>query len=93
MEVIISEVPGGKFQAHLMIEERGKTYPARKRFPKFSTFPVFQTLKGTPIPDYVVPKAPPKFPDDPMKIFYESEKGRENMPEMAPEPIIFPPAN
>ncbi len=88
MEVIISEVPGGKFQADLMIEEKGKTYPARKRYPKFSTYPVFQTLKGTPIPEYVQPKSPPMFPDDPMQIFTK-ERNAEDIPEFAPEPIIF----
>ncbi len=94
MDVLISEVPGGSFQAHLMIEERGKTYPRRKRYPKFSTYPVFQTKAGTPIPEYVAPKAPPKYPDNPMN--YDKEHGgdrSEKMPEFAPEPIVFPAVN
>ncbi|NBZ96801.1 MAG: hypothetical protein EBR40_10320 [Proteobacteria bacterium] len=88
IEVLISEVPGGRFQACLMIEERQSEKPYPKRslgsYAGYTAYPVFQTKKGIPIPPYEQPniKPPPNAKPD--------WKPYENAPEVAPDPVVFP---
>jgi hypothetical protein len=85
IEILISEVPGGVFQACLMIEERGMSYPKRTS-PLYAgkpAYPVFQTKKGIPIPPYKPPSLTPPPGAKP------DWKPSENAPEVAPEPVVF----
>ena len=89
IEVLISEVPGGAFQACLLIEERQpeKPYPHRTASGMESklTYPVFQTKKGlSPLPPYEKPNMIP--PPNALPGW----KPREKAPETAPDPVIFP---
>jgi hypothetical protein len=86
IEVLISEVPGGAFQACLMIEERQpeKPYPKRTFDPTKLAYPVFQTKKGIPVPPYEKPNMTP--PANALPNW----KPRENAPEVAPDPVVFP---
>lgn len=54
VEILLGEVPGGHFLAHLMIEERGVDYKADGS--GYPVLPVFQVV-GAPIPDG--PRLPP----------------------------------
>ena len=88
IEVLISEVPGGAFQACLLIEERQpeKSYPKRtlQGMEGKLAYPVFQLKKGMPIPPYEKPDMTP--PPNALPGW----KPREKSPEVAPDPVIFP---
>ncbi|MEI7962405.1 MAG: hypothetical protein WCI42_01080 [Verrucomicrobiota bacterium] len=88
IEIMISEVPGGKFEAFLQIEEQNPVHPyPKKTYGEGSgnpALPVFALMKGLPLPPYEPPSTtpPPNARPD--------WKPREKLPEYAPEPIIFP---
>jgi hypothetical protein len=88
VEILISEVPGGYFQASLMIEERlpEKPYPVRTFAPYAGkpAYPVFQTKKGVPIPPYEKPNMTP--PANALPNW----KPKEKAPEVALDPVVFP---
>ena len=88
VEILISEVPGGAFQAVLLIEDRQpeKPYPQRtlSGMETKLAYPVFQTRKGIPVPPYEKPNMTP--PPNALPGW----KPRETAPEVAPDPVIFP---
>jgi hypothetical protein len=88
VEILISELPGGYFQACLMIEERQPEKPYPKRtFPPYAdktAYPVFQTKKGIPVPPYEKPDLTPPANAQP------GWKPREKAPETAQDPVVFP---
>jgi hypothetical protein len=86
IEVLISEIPGGSFGAWLLIEDRNpeKPYPKRTFDPNHLAYPVFQTKKGVPVPSYEKPNMSP--PANALPNW----KPRENAPEVAPDPVVFP---
>lgn len=88
IEILISEVPGGAFQACLFIEERQPEKPYPKRtlpgMESKTAYPVFQIKKGVPLPPYEKPSMTP--PANALPGW----QPREKSPEMAPEPVIFP---
>jgi len=88
IEILVSELPGGSFFAWLMIEERQPEKPYPKRtfapFAEKKAYPVFQTKKGIPVPPYEKPNMTP--PANALPNW----KPRESVPEVAPDPVVFP---
>ena len=75
IEVLISEVPGGFSEFMLTIQEEGITYGKQRNNPKYPAYPVFQVIKGVPIPPYA--KAKPG-----QQVGY--------VPDTDADPVVFP---